>query len=51
MKTFKARIVIGGKGSSKEVMIQAKTHSDARKLLLAQYPSGTRIVSGPIEVR
>jgi len=51
VKTFKARILIGGKGSSIEVQIQAKSVGDAKKLLLAQYPAGTRVTTGPTEVR
>ena len=50
MKTWKARIVIGGKGISVEIQVQAKTYSDAKKLILGQYPAGTRIVSGPTKV-
>ena len=51
MKTWKARIIIGGKGSSVEVQVQAKTYGDAKKLILGQYPAGTKIISGPTEVK
>ncbi len=51
MKTWKARIQIGGKGAGVDVQVQAKTSFDAKKLLLGQYPPGTKILSGPTEVR
>jgi len=51
MKTWKARIQIGGKGSSVDVQVQAKTQSDAKKLLLGQYAAGTKITGGPTEVK
>ena len=51
MKNWKARIQIGGKGSSIEVRVQAKSFSDAKKLILAQYAPGTKITSHPVEVR
>ena len=51
MKTWKARIQIGGKGGGVDVQVQAKTQPDAKKLLLGQYPPGTKFLSGPTEVR
>jgi hypothetical protein len=50
VKTWKARIVIGGKGSSVEIQVQAKNYFDAKKIILGQYGANTKILSGPTEV-
>jgi hypothetical protein len=51
MKEWKARIIIGGKGSPVEIRVMAKTQGDAKKIILAQNPPGTRFAMPPTEVR
>jgi hypothetical protein len=51
MKTWKSRVQIAGKGPGVDVQVQAKSYSDARKIILGQYPPGTKILAGPTEVK
>jgi|GEM_PF-4897339 len=43
MKTWTAKLKIGGKGAYVDAQTQAKTRSDAEKLFKGQYAAGTTI--------